>query len=155
MVSDRSIVERTNLENLGDITKRASEYGIDLILIGGNAVRAYTSQVSWRFTKDLDFITVSRDLGSLYGMFDELGYTVEETEFGLRGSKIISDGYSIELHISLDRVSDWSTGEVYELPWDIFGLAKPVPVIASLDGNEGLVINARIAPVEDIVIMKR
>ena len=86
MSDERAIVERINLENLEEITRKARESNIDIILIGGNSVRAYTDQTSWRFTKDLDFITVSRDIGPLYGLFKELGFLVEQTEFGLRGS---------------------------------------------------------------------
>lgn len=154
MINERALVEKINLEHLEEITRKAREYDIDLILIGGNSVRAYTNPTSWRFTKDLDFITVSRDLGPLYEMFAELGYSVEKTEFGLRGSKKISDEYSIELHISVDKVIDWSTGETYILPTDIFEKSIIVDIKASFAENNDLSINARSAPIEDIIIMK-
>ena len=154
MKNDRALVEKTNLENLEVITTRAREYDIDLILIGGNSVRAYTNSTSWRFTKDLDFITISKDLGSLYGMLGELGYIVSKTEYGLSGSKQITTDYTIELHISVDEVNDWSTGEIYVLPEDIFKLSKEVDVKASFVENNNLIVKARSAPIEDIMIMK-
>jgi len=154
MLSEESIVEKTNLLNLEEIMSEAEKFDIDLILIGGNSVRAYTESRSWRFTKDLDFITTSKNLGLLYGMFNALGYNVEKTEYGLAGSKNITDEYSIELHISVDKVIDWSTSETYYLPEDIFKLSISVPVKASLEENKGLEVVARCAPIEDVVIMK-
>lgn len=154
MSSENSIIEKTNLLDLDEINKGAEKYEIDLILIGGNSVRAYTESRSWRFTKDLDFITSSRKLGLLYGLLNTLGYATMETEFGLKGSKQIYEKYSIELHISVDKVIDWSTGETYILPRDIFELSKSVPVKASYEENQELEIIAKSAPIEDIVIMK-
>ena len=154
MLSEESIVEKTNLLNLEKINKEAEKFDIDLILIGGNSIRAYTESRSWRFTKDLDFITTSKNLGLLYGMFSVLGYTIGKTDYGLTGSKKITEEYSIELHISVDKVLDWSTGETYFLPEDIFKLSKSVPIKASFEENKGLVVVARCAPIEDVVIMK-
>ena len=68
MLSEEIIVEKTNLLHLEEVNKEAKKLNIDLILIGGNSVRAYTEPRSWRFTKDLDFITTSKNLGLLYGM---------------------------------------------------------------------------------------
>ena len=70
MSSENSMVEKTNLLDLEEINKEAEKYEIDLILIGGNSVRAYTESRSWRFTKDLDFITTSTKLGLLYGVLN-------------------------------------------------------------------------------------
>jgi hypothetical protein len=154
MIDERAFVEKTNLEYLEEITRGAGDYDLNLILIGGNSVRAYTNETSWRFTKDLDFITVSGDLGHLYGMFNELGFSVVETDFGLKGSKKISDEYSIELHISVDKVIDWSTGETYFLPSDIFKKSQIVDIKASYVENNKVVVKAKSAPIEDIIIMK-
>lgn len=154
MSSENSIVEKTSLLDLEEINKEAEKYEIDLILIGGNSVRAYTESRSWRFTKDLDFITTSAKLGLLYGVLNNLGYTTMKTDYGLKGSKKINEKYSIELHISVDKVIDWSTGETYILPEDIFELSKSVPVNASFEENQDLEVVAKTAPIEDVVIMK-
>lgn len=153
MSSENSIVEKTNLLDLEEINKEAEKYEIDLILIGGNSVRAYTESRSWRFTKDLDFITTSTKLGLLYDVLNNLGYNTMKTDYGLKGSKI-NEKYSIELHISVDKVIDWSTGKTYILPEDIFELSKSVPIKASFEENQELEVVAKSAPIEDVVIMK-
>jgi len=51
MVSEEGLVEKANLLHLQEINNEAEKFHIDLILIGGNAVRAYTEPRSWRFTK--------------------------------------------------------------------------------------------------------
>ena len=154
MSSENSMVEKINLLDLEKINKEAEKHELKLILIGGNSVRAYTESRSWRFTKDLDFITTSKKLGLLYGVLNNLGYSTMETEYGLKGSKKINEKHSIELHISVDKVIDWSTGETYILPEDIFELSKVVLVKASCVENQGLEVLVKSAPLEDIVLMK-
>lgn len=44
-----------SLKDLERIDQEAKNFQINLILIGGYAVRAYTYPRSWRFTKDVDF----------------------------------------------------------------------------------------------------
>lgn len=150
---EESRLESISLEDLERINEAAKNFQVDLILIGGYAVRAYTNPRSWRFTKDMDFITKSRDLGPLHGIFDLLGYGFERTEFGVRGSKQVY-GSSIDLHISVDKVIDWSTGREYKLPEDIFSKANEINIKASLEENRGLEVPAKVVPVEDVVIMK-
>jgi len=151
--SEEGRIELISLKNLERINQEAKKFQIDFILIGGYAVRAYTNPRSWRFTKDMDFITTRKDLGALRGVFALLGYSFDETEFGVKGRKMF-DKSSIELHISVDRVIDWSTGLEYKLPEDIFTKASELNVKASLEENEGLEVNVMVAPMEDIVIMK-
>lgn len=151
--SEESRLESISLGDLERINEAAKNFQVDLILIGGYAVRAYTNSRSWRFTKDMDFITTTRDLGPLHGIFDLLGYGFERTEFGVRGSKRLYED-SIDLHISVDKVIDWSTGREYKLPEDIFTRANEVDVKASLEENRGLEVRVKVAPVEDVVIMK-
>jgi predicted nucleotidyltransferase component of viral defense system len=122
-------------------------------LIGGYAVRAYTKERSWRFTKDIDFITRKRDLTALHGVFDLLKYTFEKTEYGVKGSKKI-DNESIQLHISVDKVIDWSTGLEYLLPEDIFKNAVKSSIKPYFEENVGMEIGIKVAPVEDVLIMK-
>ncbi|OGD60332.1 hypothetical protein A3K78_05225 [Candidatus Bathyarchaeota archaeon RBG_13_52_12] len=154
MVSEEGLVEKTNLLHLQEINNEAEKFHIDLILIGGNAVRAYTEPRSWRFTKDLDFITTSENLNSLHSMFSALGYSLEKTEYGVLGRKSVTSKYSIELHISVDKVIDWSTGETYLLPRDIFQLSKKIQVKGSIEENRDTQVPARCAPIEDMLIMK-
>ena len=152
-MSEGSRLELISLRDLERINEAAQNFQIDLILIGGYAVRAYTNPRSWRFTKDMDFIISSKDLGALRGVFDLLGYGLERTEFGLKGIKKVNKN-SIELHVSVDKVIDWSTGREYKLPEDVFARADSVNVKASLEENMGLEVCVKVAPVEDVVIMK-
>ena len=71
----------------------------------------------------------------------------------MKGSKKVNKN-SIELHVSVDKVIDWSTGREYKLPEDIFARADSVIVKASLEENMGLEVCVKVAPVEDVVIMK-
>ena len=151
--SEESKIEVVSLKDLEKINKEAKNFQINLLLIGGYAVRAYTNPRSWRFTKDMDFITTRKDLGALRGVFDLLGYGFEKTEFGVKGSKKINTT-SIELHISVDKVIDWSTGMEYKLPEDIFAKANKIDVKAALEENKGLEVSVKVAPVEDVVILK-
>lgn len=72
-------MEEVSLKDLERICKDAKEFGIDLVLIGGYAVRAFTNERSWRFTKDIDFVTTRKDLTALRGVFNLLKYGFERT----------------------------------------------------------------------------
>lgn len=146
-------IEDVSLRDLERICKEAEKFKMELILMGGYAVRAYTKERRWRFTKDIDFITRKRDLTALHGVFDLLKYTFEKTEYGVKGSKKI-DNESIQLHISVDKVIDWSTGLEYLLPEDIFKNAVKSSIKPYFEENVGMEIGIKVAPVEDVLIMK-
>ncbi len=151
--SEASRTEEISLKDLGRIDQEAQNFGIDLIVIGGYAVRAYTEPRSWRFRKVIDFVTTRRDLTALRGVFELLEYGFEQAEFGVKGSKK-TDLESIELHISVDKVIDWSTNLEYKLPKDIFTKASRMSVRASFEESKDLKVSVRVAPLEDVLIMK-
>jgi len=151
--SEEGKIEAVSLKDLKRIDEEARKYRMSLILIGGYAVRAYTTPRSWRFTKDIDFITTRTELVALHGVFELLGYGFEQREFGVRGSKKINLT-SIELHISVDKVIDWSTGREYTLPEDIFAKANKKSVKAALEENKGLEVDVEVAPIDDVLVMK-
>jgi predicted nucleotidyltransferase component of viral defense system len=150
--SEASKIEGISFKDLERIGLEARNFGIDLVLIGGYAVRAYTEPRSWRFTKDIDFITTRKDLTALRGVLELLNYGFERTEFGVKGSKKINCE-SIELHISVDKVIDWSTNLEYRLPEDIFIKANVMSIEASFQGKD-LKVGVMVAPIEDVLIMK-
>lgn len=150
---EASKIEVVSLKDLERIDQKAKNFQINLILIGGYAVRAYTYPRSWRFTKDVDFITTRRELTALRGVFELLEYSFEKTDFGVKGSKKINLE-PIELHISVDKVIDWSTNLEYILPEDIFTKANKINIKASFEENKDLKVGATVAPIEDILIMK-
>lgn len=151
--AEESEIEVVSLRILERIDQEAKNFQIDLIVIGGYAVRAYTSPRSWRFTKDIDFITTRKGLGVLHSIFELLEYDFEQKDFGIKGSKKINTD-SIELHISVDKVIDWSTRLEYRLPEDIFVSARKMKVKASFEQNRGLEVEVNVAPIEDVVAMK-
>ncbi len=150
---EKSRLEAVSLKDLSKIGIEAKKIGIDLILIGGYAVRAYTTQRSWRFTKDMDFITTRKDLTALHGVFKLLGYSFEKTEFGVKGSRKVDKG-SIELHVSVDKVIDQSTGKEYPLASDIFSESKEMGIEPSYEENKEMGTVMLVAPIEDVVLMK-
>lgn len=151
--SEASKIEEASLKDLERIDQEAMKFEIDLILIGGYAVRAYTEPRSWRFTKDIDFITTIKDLIALRGVFQLLRYGFEQTEFGVKGSKKINRE-SIELHISVDKVIDWSTNLEYRLPEDIFAKANKMHVKPYFEENREVKLRVMVASCEDVLIMK-
>lgn len=152
-ISEEGKIEAISLKDLKRIDEEARDFRMGLILIGGYAVRAYTNPRSWRFTKDIDFITTKKDLVALRGVFELLGYSFEQREFGVKGNKKINLTF-IELHISVGNVIDWSTGLEYKLPEDMFTKASKKNVKASMEENRGLEVDVKIAPIEDVLVMK-
>ena len=75
-------------------------------------------------------------MAALRGVFELLRYNFEKTDFGVKGSKKISNE-SIELHISVDKVTDWSTDLEYMLPEDIFRNANKMSVKPYFEENKG------------------
>jgi len=151
--SEASKIEEVSLKDLERIDQEAKKFQINLIVIGGYAVRAFTEPRSWRSTKDIDFITTRKDLTALRGVFELLRYNFEKTDFGVKGSKKINNE-SIELHISVDKVTDWSTDLEYMLPEDIFRKANKMSVKPYFEENKEKEVSVKVAPIEDILIMK-
>jgi len=66
MMEDK--VERESLKDLETIVKEAKNWKLNLVVIGGYAIRAYTK--GYRYTKDI---------GGLIALLKDLGYKVKET----------------------------------------------------------------------------
>jgi uncharacterized protein YkuJ len=148
-----SKIEEIGLKDLGRISQEAMRFNIDLIVIGGYAVRAFTQERSWRFTKDIDFITTRKDLTALRGIFELLKYAFEKTDFGVKGNKKIGIE-SIELHISVDKVIDWSTGLEYVLAEEVFAKSTEMNIRPYFEENGKIQASMKVAPIEDVLIMK-
>ncbi len=146
-------LEAASLKSLSMIELEAKRFGIDLVLIGGYAVRAYTDKRSWRFTKDMDFITTKKDLTALHGVFKVLDFSFEKTGFGVKGRKKINAN-DIKLDIAVDKVIDWSSGKEYLLPSDVFKKSGMMDIVESREENKGLGVKASVAPLEDMILLK-
>src|SRR3990170_8869523 len=118
-------VEKRSLQDLDTILQAARKLGIKLVLIGGYAVAAYTH--GYRYTKDIDLVADKPAVGRLKGLLKNLGYSIRDIEFGLAGSKQLNKGF-IDLHISVGRIYDASTGKEYPVNSSLFKNAKRLTV---------------------------
>jgi hypothetical protein len=114
-------VERRGLEDLEAMLQEARKQGIKLVIIGGYAVAAYTR--GYRYTKDIDLVADKPTVGKLKGLLKSLDYSVRDTEFGIAGSKRLNGDF-IDLHISVGRIFDISTGKEYPVDSSLFKNAK-------------------------------
>jgi predicted nucleotidyltransferase len=142
-------VERKSLEDLESVLKEARDQGIRLVIIGGYAVAAYTR--GYRFTKDIDLVADEPTLGKLIGLLKTLGYVIRETEFGIAGNKKLNDAF-IDLHISVGRIYDISTGKEYPVDASLFRNAKDLIVKGYISKVTSL--RAAVVELETLIILK-
>jgi len=147
-------LEADSLTDLKKIESESKKFGVDLLIIGGYAGKAYTLKGSWRSTKDMDFVTIKKSIPALHKILKPLGYTLNVTGFGIKGIKKINKN-DIKLDIAVDKIIDSSgSGKEYPLPDDIFKKSVAMDIVESYEENKGLSVKARIAPIEDIILMK-
>jgi hypothetical protein len=142
-------VEKRSLQDLDAILQAARKLGIKLVLIGGYAVAAYTR--GYRYTKDIDLVADKPALGRLKGLLKSLSYSVRDTEFGLAGSKHLNKGF-IDLHISVARIYDVSTGKEYPVNSSLFKNAKRLTVKGFIARASSL--KAPVVDLETLIVLK-
>jgi len=142
-------IERKSLEDLEAVLKEAHNQGIKLVIIGGYAVAAYTR--GYRYTKDIDLVADKPASGKLKGLLTSLGYSIRDTEFGIAGSKKLNGGF-IDLHISVGRIYDASTGKEFPVNESLFRNAKQLTVRGYVSKNTSL--KAAIVDLETLVVLK-
>lgn len=142
-------VERRSLQDLDTILQAARELGIELVLIGGYAVAAYTR--GHRYTKDIDLVADKPSVGRLKGLLKSLSYSIRDTEFGLAGSKRLNKGF-IDLHISVGRIYDVSTGKEYPVDSSLFKNAKRLTVKGYISKTSSL--KAPVVDLETLIVLK-
>jgi hypothetical protein len=143
------LVERKSLEDLERILQEARKQSIKLVTIGGYAVAAYTR--GYRHTKDIDLVADKPTLGKLKGLLKSLGYAIRDTEFGIAGSKKLNGGF-IDLHISVGRIYDVSTGKEYPVDASLFKNAKHLTVTGYISKTTSL--KAAVVELETLIILK-
>jgi len=143
------LVERRSLEDLETMLEEGRKQSIKLVIIGGYAVAAYTR--GYRYTKDIDLVADKPTLGKLKGLLKSLGYSIRDTEFGIAGSKELTGGF-IDLHISVGRIYDLSTGKEYPVDSSLFRNAKRLTVRGYMSKNTSL--KAVVVDLETLVILK-
>ena len=142
-------VERKSLGDLRVVVEAARKEGIRLLIIGGYAVGAYTR--GYRYTKDIDLVADKPTLGKLKGLMRELGYSIRDTEFGIAGKKKLNGGF-IDLHISVGRIYDMSTGKEYPVDSSLFKDAKRLTVKGYVSKNTSL--SAAVVELEALIVLK-
>lgn len=144
------IIEIESLKDLEKIRAEAEKWEVKLILIGGYAVRAYT--IGYRYTKDMDFIAKGV-VWKLKGFLNSLGYDATEKKDILAGRKKIDGGY-IDLHISIGKVFDISTGNNYPITDEIINSAKILNISGYHEEGRKITVKAPAVALEDLLIMK-
>ena len=145
------VVEKESLKDLEKIVSETRKWGLKLVLIGGYAVRAYTR--GYRYTKDMDFIMLKKDIGKLTALLKEFGYSVRETQFGLAGRKSI-DGNSIDLHVNAGEVFDLSTDKTYPVAEETLGEATELEISGFYPSGREIKVVAPVVSLEDLLLMK-
>jgi len=143
------LVERRSLEDLEALLEAGRKQSIELVIIGGYAVAAYTR--GYRYTKDIDLVADKPALGKLKGLLKSLSYSIRDTEFGIAGSKKLNGGF-IDLHISVGKIYDLSTGKEYPVDSSFFRNAKRLTVRGHMSKNSSL--KAAVVDLETLVILK-
>jgi len=142
-------IESRSLLDLETIMRGARRLGIRMILIGGYAVTAHTH--GYRYTKDIDLAIDGPAIGKLTGLLNSLGYHIRNTEFGLAGSKRLNQG-SIDLHISVGKIHDISTGYDYPVNAQIFESAKRLLVKGYY--SKALALRTPVVDLDTLLILK-
>jgi hypothetical protein len=142
-------VEKRSLQDLDTILQAARKLGIKLVLIGGYAVAAYTR--GYRYTKDIDLVADKPAVGRLKGLLKSLSYSIRDTEFGLAGSKRLNKGF-IDLHISVGRIYDVSTGKEYPVDSSLFKNAKRLTVKGYISKTSSL--KAPVIDLATLIVLK-
>lgn len=78
-------VERESLKDLGILVEKSKEWRLEMTVIGGYAVRAFTN--AYRHTKDIDMAIAKQEKGNLIALLKSLNYELRDTKFGIAASK--------------------------------------------------------------------
>jgi len=135
---------------LAEVFGKCEELGIDLLLIGAFAVRAYAERR--RLTTDLDFVVPTRAQNSLAALFKSLGYEYSAwTRFGgVRAVKYLGDA-KVQLDVAVDMIRDENTGRSYSIPVESFRQKFRIEV-TPLAGGPG--VAAYAVPLADLLVLK-
>jgi len=144
-------LEIESLKDSKKVIEEAEKWRIKLVLIGGYAVRAYTR--GYRFTKDIDLVTTREALGNLKALLRYLDYPPRDTEFGVAGSKSFNEGF-IDLHISVGKIFDMSTGLTYPVTDNLFFNAKRLKITGYHKASEPHACTVPVIDLETLLVLK-
>jgi hypothetical protein len=144
-------VERESLKDLKIIVKNAKEWGVKTVVIGGYAVRAFTN--AYRHTKDIDMAVAKEERGKFTALLKDLNYDLRDTEFGLAASKKFDSDF-IDVHISVGKIFDISTGNSYPITKQLFDEKTDLLVRSRYDDNKKFDTTAPIVDLNTLIILK-
>lgn len=142
-------VERRSLEDLHAVLQAAHRQGVRLVIIGGYAVAAYTR--GYRYTKDIDLVADTPTLAKLKGLLKDREYAIRDTEFGIAGKKKLNGGF-IDLHISVGKIYDISTGKEYPVDSSFFRNARRLAVRGYV--SKATSLKAAVVELETLIVLK-
>lgn len=144
-------LEVKSLQDLQTIINEAKKWKIKLAVIGGYAVQAYTR--AYRFTKDIDLVTTREGLWKFKSLLRDLGYTFRDTEFGIAGSKPFDEGF-IDIHVSVGKIFDMSTGFTYRVSQKLLNNAKEFKIAGYYEASKQLACSAPVIDIETLLLLK-
>lgn len=144
-------VERESLKDLKVIVKNAEGWRVETVVIGGYAVRAFTN--AYRYTKDIDMAVAKEERGKFTALLKGLGYELRDAEFGLAASKKFDSDF-IDVHISVGKIYDISTGNSYPITKQLFDEKNDLLVRSRYDENRKFDTTAPIVDLNTLIILK-
>lgn len=144
-------VERESLKDLKIIVKNAKGWRVETVVIGGYAVRAFTN--AYRHTKDIDMAVAKKERGKFTALLKGLGYELRGTEFGLAASKKFDSDF-IDVHISVGKIYDISTGNSYPITKQLFDEKNDLLVRSRYAENRKFDTTAPIVDLNTLIILK-
>lgn len=144
-------VERESLKDLKVLVEKSKEWTIDMVVIGGYAVRAFTN--AYRHTKDIDLAISKEEQGNFIALLKSLGYELRKTEFGLAATKKFDSDF-IDVHISVGKIYDISSGLSYPITKQLFEESKVMLVGTRYRNNKQFETDAPIVDLNRLMILK-
>lgn len=144
-------VECESLKDLKIIVEKAHEWGVETVVIGGYGVRAFTN--AYRHTKDIDMAIAKEEKGNFTALLKGLDYELRGTEFGLAASKKFDSDF-IDVHISVGKIYDMSTGLSYPITKQLFDEKKNLLVRSRYEENKKFDTKAPIVDLNTLIILK-
>ncbi len=157
-------MEHHLLVDLGEFMAETRTKKIDVVVIGGLAVRAYTGAT--RFTHDVDLIARNAHFGIVRKSLKDMGYRGSAKQFG-RGRILFAEkhfedrragmAYNLSMDISIDSVGaifDHSSSTLYRCTDRLFEEAPWLPVSGYYPTSSSLSVITRVLSVQDLFLLK-
>lgn len=144
-------VERESLKDLKILFEKSKEWEIDMVVIGGYAVRAFTN--AYRHTKDIDMAIGKEEQGKFIALLKSEGYVTEKANFGLRANKKFDSDF-IAVHISVGKIEDISSGHFYPINSELFEEGKIMLIKSRYPANKKFDTDAPIVDLNTLLILK-